>query len=55
MATAPSPGPGGSGPATVLMVVTVTMPAGAPTLDQAPVQVAVTSAQRHNVLLVPVT
>jgi hypothetical protein len=55
VATAPSPGPGGSGPATVPMVITVTMPAGAPALDQAPVQVAVIGAQRHNVLLVPVT
>ena len=52
VATPPSEGPG---PATVPMVVAVTMPAGVPTLDQAPVQVAITGAQRHNVLLVPVT
>ncbi|MFC6014872.1 efflux RND transporter periplasmic adaptor subunit [Plantactinospora solaniradicis] len=52
VATAPSQGPG---PATVPMVVTVTLPAGAPALDQAPVQVSVTGAQRRNVLLVPVT
>ena len=44
-----------TGPATVPVVVTVTLPAGTPTLDQAPVQVAITGAQRHNVLLVPVT
>jgi len=52
VATPPSEG---AGPATVPMVVTVTLPAGAPMLDQAPVQVAITGAQRHNVLLVPVT
>jgi peptidoglycan hydrolase-like protein with peptidoglycan-binding domain len=52
VATAPSEG---AGPATVPMVITVTLPSGAPALDQAPVQVAITGAQRHNVLLVPVT
>jgi hypothetical protein len=52
VATPPSQG---QGPATVPMVVTVTLPPGAPTLDQAPVQVAITGAQRKNVLLVPVT
>ncbi|MBE8519474.1 peptidoglycan-binding protein [Amycolatopsis sp. H6(2020)] len=52
VATPPSQG---SGPATVPMVVTMALPAGAPALDQAPVQVAITAAQRHNVLLVPVT
>ncbi|GAA4264166.1 hypothetical protein GCM10022255_115290 [Dactylosporangium darangshiense] len=52
VATPPSQG---TGPATVPMVVTVTLPAGTPALDQAPVQVAITGAQRHNVLLVPVT
>jgi hypothetical protein len=57
VATQPSQGPGGNGPgqATVPLTVTVTLPAGAPALDQAPVQVAVIGAQRHNVLLVPVT
>lgn len=55
VATAPSQGTGGSGTATVPMVITVTMPDGAPPLDQAPVQVAITRAQRHNVLLAPVT
>jgi peptidoglycan hydrolase-like protein with peptidoglycan-binding domain len=53
VATQPSEGP--AGPATVPMVIIVTMPAGAPALDQAPVQVAITGAQRRNVLLVPVT
>lgn len=52
VATAPSQSPG---PATVPMVVTVKPPAGTPTLDQAPVQVAINTAQRRNVLLVPVT
>jgi peptidoglycan hydrolase-like protein with peptidoglycan-binding domain len=45
----------GAGPATVPMVVTVRLPAGAPMLDQAPVQVSVIGARRHDVLLVPVT
>jgi peptidoglycan hydrolase-like protein with peptidoglycan-binding domain len=53
VATQPSEGP--AGPATVPMVITVTMPAGAPAFDQAPAQVAITGAQRRNVLLVPVT
>jgi peptidoglycan hydrolase-like protein with peptidoglycan-binding domain len=53
--TVAAPPSQGQGPATVPVVVTVTMPADAPTLDQAPVQVAITGAQRHNVLLVPVT
>jgi peptidoglycan hydrolase-like protein with peptidoglycan-binding domain len=43
------------GPATVPLVVGVTLPAGAPDLDQAPVQVAIASAQHKDVLLVPVT
>jgi peptidoglycan hydrolase-like protein with peptidoglycan-binding domain len=64
VATAPSQGQSqdqgqdqgqGQGPPTVPMVITVTLPAGAPALDQAPVQVAITGALRHNVLLVPVT
>jgi hypothetical protein len=37
------------------MIITVTLPPGAPALDQAPVQVAITGAQHKNVLLVPVT
>jgi peptidoglycan hydrolase-like protein with peptidoglycan-binding domain len=40
--------------ATVPVVIAVRLPPGAPALDQAPVQVAITSAQRENVLLVPV-
>jgi peptidoglycan hydrolase-like protein with peptidoglycan-binding domain len=52
VATTPSEGPG---PATVPLTITVALPAGSPELDQAPVQVAVTGAQRRNVLLVPVT
>lgn len=55
VATAPNQGNGASGAATVPMVVTVTMPAGAPTLDQAPVQVSIIGTQRRNVLRVPVT
>ncbi|MDG6110471.1 peptidoglycan-binding protein [Dactylosporangium aurantiacum] len=43
------------GPATVPMVVTVTMPAGAPALDQSPVQVSIIGTQRRNVLCLPVT
>ncbi|WP_433202291.1 peptidoglycan-binding protein [Dactylosporangium sp. CS-047395] len=46
---------GQAGPATVPMIVTVTLPPGAPVLDQAPVQVSITGAQRRGVLLVPVT
>jgi hypothetical protein len=52
VAAAPSEG---NGPATVPMIVTPTLPAGAPTLDQAPVQVAITGARHTNVLLIPVT
>lgn len=52
VATPPSQG---NGQATVPMVITVTLPAGTPALDQAPAQVAITGAQRHDVLLVPVT
>jgi hypothetical protein len=52
VATPPSQG---TGTATVPMVITVTLPVGAPALDQAPVQVSITGAQRHNVLFVPVT
>jgi peptidoglycan hydrolase-like protein with peptidoglycan-binding domain len=52
VATAPTEG---NGPATVPMIVTVTLPAEAPALDQAPVQVAITGARHNNVLLIPVT
>lgn len=55
VATAPAQNNGPPGPATVPMVVTVTMPAGAPVLDQAPVQVSITGTQRKNVLRAPVT
>jgi hypothetical protein len=40
--------------ATVTVTVDVDLPAGGPDLDQAPAQVAVTTATRSNVLLVPV-
>jgi peptidoglycan hydrolase-like protein with peptidoglycan-binding domain len=53
--TVAAPPSEGTPTATVPIVITVTLPAGAPTLDQAPVQVAITAAQRRNVLLVPVT
>jgi peptidoglycan hydrolase-like protein with peptidoglycan-binding domain len=56
VATPPaSEGSGPPGPATVPLTVTVRLPAGTPALDQAPVQVAVTTAERNHVLLVPVT
>jgi peptidoglycan hydrolase-like protein with peptidoglycan-binding domain len=57
VAAAANNGPGGgpSGPLTVPVTITVTLPAGSPELDQAPVQVAVTTASHQNVLLVPVT
>lgn len=55
VATSANPGNGGPGAATVQMVVTVTLPAGAPALDQAPVQVSIIGTQRRNVLRVPVT
>ncbi|MET7392916.1 peptidoglycan-binding domain-containing protein [Dactylosporangium sp. NPDC005572] len=55
VATVVAQGDGPPGPATVPMVITVTLPAGAPALDQAPVQVAITGARHENVLLVPVT
>ncbi|MFI5909767.1 peptidoglycan-binding protein [Dactylosporangium sp. NPDC051541] len=54
VASVPSEGPAG-GAATVPVVIALTMPAGAPILDQAPVQVGITGARRKNVLLVPVT
>lgn len=46
--------PDGAGPATVPMTIQVTLPAGAD-LDQAPVQVSITTLTRPDVLLVPVT
>jgi peptidoglycan hydrolase-like protein with peptidoglycan-binding domain len=55
VATEPGEGSGSTGPATVPLTVTVRLPAGSPQLDQAPVQVAITGAQRRHVLLVPVT
>jgi Putative peptidoglycan binding domain len=51
---APGNGPP-AGPPTVPVTISVRLPAGAPDLDQAPVQVAIVSAQRTGVLLVPVT
>lgn len=53
VATQPTENP--AGPATVPVIITVKMPRGAPSLDQAPVQVAISVAQRHDILLVPVT
>jgi peptidoglycan hydrolase-like protein with peptidoglycan-binding domain len=58
VATAPAgqgPPGGPTGPATVPVTIGVQLPSGAPDLDQAPVQVAIASAQHTNVLLVPVT
>jgi peptidoglycan hydrolase-like protein with peptidoglycan-binding domain len=46
---------GPSGPLTIPVTVGVTMPADSADLDQAPVQVAITTAAHPNVLLVPVT
>jgi hypothetical protein len=45
---------GGSQPATVTVTVRADLPAGGPDLDQAPAQLAITTAAHHNVLLVPV-
>jgi peptidoglycan hydrolase-like protein with peptidoglycan-binding domain len=52
VATAPSQQ---DGPATIPVTIRVTLPAGSADLDQAPVQVAITTNARQNVLLVPVT
>jgi hypothetical protein len=40
---------------TIPVVVSVALPKGGTDLDQSPVQVAITTATRHDVLLVPVT
>lgn len=59
VATAPpqqqDPTLGGEAPATVTVVIDVTLPQGGPTLDQAPVQLGITTATRGDVLMVPVT
>jgi peptidoglycan hydrolase-like protein with peptidoglycan-binding domain len=61
VATAPSTQDGRNGPvpdvstATVTITVAVTLPPAAGDLDQAPVQLAITTLSRKNVLLVPVT
>jgi len=47
--------PAAGGQATVGVTIAVELPAGAGDLDQSPVQVAITTAQRDNVLMVPVT
>lgn len=47
--------PRGPQSATLTVVIGVTVPEGAPDLDQAPVQVSVASQTKQNVLLVPVT
>jgi hypothetical protein len=54
VATTPS-GEGASTPATLPVTIAVTLPAGAPDLDQAPVQVAITTQTHENVLMVPAT
>jgi peptidoglycan hydrolase-like protein with peptidoglycan-binding domain len=57
VATAPATSGGGqqNGPATVALTIAVTVPAGAAGLDQAPVQVGITTVAHADVLLVPVT
>jgi peptidoglycan hydrolase-like protein with peptidoglycan-binding domain len=47
-------GTGRSGPATITVVIGVTVPAGSPDLDRAPVQISIAAAAHQNVLLVPV-
>ena len=44
-----------SGPPSVPVTISVELPAGAPTLNEVPVRVAITTATHPNVLLVPVT
>jgi peptidoglycan hydrolase-like protein with peptidoglycan-binding domain len=51
VAVAPSQG---NGPATVPVVISLTMPPGTADLDHAPVQVSITTATHHGVLMVPV-
>lgn len=51
----PSAGNGPTPPPTVPVTVAVTLPASVTGLDQAPVQVDITTAQHEDVLLVPVT
>jgi peptidoglycan hydrolase-like protein with peptidoglycan-binding domain len=51
----PSQGNGEMTPSTVPITVEVTLPPSAADLDQAPVQVAITTRAKQNVLLVPVT
>jgi hypothetical protein len=50
-----SGGASGSAPATLPVTISITLPAGAADLDQAPVQVAITTQTRENVLMVPAT
>lgn len=47
--------PGATNLPTIPVTIAVTVPAGSGDLDQAPVQVAITTARRPGVLLVPVT
>jgi hypothetical protein len=56
IATAPSEPQKGSqdGPATIMVVIEVTLPAGTPDLDQAPVEVLIATSTTEDALLVPV-
>jgi hypothetical protein len=54
VATTPSGGGGGGGAPTVTVEVTPTDPAATGSLDQAPVQVAITTASANNALVVPI-
>lgn len=51
----PGQGNGEPSSATVMITIQVTLPPAAADLDQAPVQVAITTRAKQNVLLVPVT
>jgi hypothetical protein len=53
-AAPPTQGGGPPPPATLPVTIGVQLPTGAPDLDQAPVQVAIATAQHTGVLLVPV-
>jgi hypothetical protein len=44
-----------TGRATITVTIAVTLPAGGPSLDQTPVQVSITTATHHDVLLVPIS